>query len=48
MVQLVDTPPITADMLEPYMLNLIRGADVAILVVDLGTDDGIEECQYRS
>lgn len=44
-VQLVDTPPITADVLEPYMLGLIRGADLALLLVDLGSDDGIEACQ---
>lgn len=44
MVQLIDTPPITADFLEPYTQGLIRGADVALLVVDLGSDDGLEHC----
>ena len=44
-VQLVDTPPITADVLEPYLLNLVRAADLAILVIDLGSDDGIEAVQ---
>lgn len=44
-VQLVDTPPITADYLEAYMYGLIRGADLALLLVDLGSDDGIEQCQ---
>lgn len=44
-VQLLDTPPITDDLFEPYMQGLIRGADVALLMVDLGSDDGIEECQ---
>jgi len=44
-VQLIDTPPITPDIFEPYMQGLIRGADVALLVVDLGTDEGIDECQ---
>ncbi len=42
MVQLVDTPPITADYLEPFMHGLIRAADVAVLVVDLGNDEGVE------
>lgn len=28
-VQLIDTPPITADYLESYMQGIIRGADVA-------------------
>ena len=44
-VQLVDTPPITADFLEPYMQGLIRRADLALLLVDLGSDDGINDCQ---
>ena len=45
MVQLIDTPPITADFLESYMQGVIRGADLAVLLLDLGSDDGIEQCQ---
>ncbi len=45
MVQLIDTPPITRDYLEPYMQGLIRSADVAVLLVDLGSDDGVEQLQ---
>ncbi len=45
MVQLIDTPPITKDFLEPYLLGMIRSADVAVLLVDLGSDDGIEQLQ---
>jgi ribosome-interacting GTPase 1 len=45
MVQLIDTPPITADFLEPYLQGMIRGADVVLLLVDLGSDEGIEQCQ---
>ncbi len=44
-VQLIDTPPITADYFEPYMHGLIRSADLALLLVDLGSDGGIEDCQ---
>jgi hypothetical protein len=44
-VQLIDTPPITADYLEPYMYGIIRAADLALLLVDLGDDSGIEQCQ---
>lgn len=44
-VQLIDTPPITAAFMEPYLLNMIRAADLAVLLVDLGTDEGIEQCQ---
>jgi small GTP-binding protein len=41
-VQLVDLPPITADVLEPWMPGLIRSADAALLVVDLADDDAAE------
>ncbi len=44
-VQLVDTPPITADYMESYVQGLIRGADLALLMLDLGSDLGIEQCQ---
>ncbi len=44
-VQLIDCPPITADFYEPFLHGLIRSADLAVLVVDLGSDDGIEGCQ---
>ncbi len=39
-VQLVDTPPVTADFLEGYVSSLVRAADGAALFVDLGDDDG--------
>jgi len=44
-VQLIDTPPITADFIESYMYGLIRGSELALLLVDLGADEGIEQCQ---
>lgn len=39
-VQLIDTPPITADYLEGYLSGMVRAADAAVLVVDLGDDEG--------
>lgn len=45
MVQLIDTPPITADYLESYMYGLVRSAELVLLMVDLGADSGIEQCQ---
>ncbi len=42
MVQLIDTPPITRDYLDPYMHGLIRGSDLVLLVADMGNDDGID------
>lgn len=44
-VQLIDTPPITADVFDPVTQGLLRGADLALLVADLGSDDGIEQFQ---
>src|SRR5438270_7850450 len=34
-VQLIDTPPITADFLESYLTGMVRAADGVALVVDL-------------
>jgi ribosome-interacting GTPase 1 len=45
MVQCIDTPPITPDFMEPYMQGMIRGADVAVLLLDLGSDEGPEQLQ---
>ncbi len=44
-VQLVDTPPITPDFFESYMFGIIRGAELVLLMVDLGEDSGVEQCQ---
>jgi uncharacterized protein len=45
MVQLIDTPPITADFCDPNVMGLVRGADLALLMVDLGADEGVDQCQ---
>jgi small GTP-binding protein len=34
-VQLIDTPPLNRDFIEPEQLNLIRRADLVLLVIDL-------------
>jgi hypothetical protein len=39
-VQLIDTPPITADYLEAYVSSMVRAADASVLMLDLGDDDG--------
>jgi len=39
-VQLIDTPPITPDYMEGYLSSVVRAADAAILMLDLGDDDG--------
>lgn len=37
-MQLVDTPPLNRDFMEPELLDLIRRSDYLLLVVDLQTD----------
>jgi ribosome-interacting GTPase 1 len=39
-VQLIDTPPLTADYMEPWVSSMVRSADAAILMLDLADDDG--------
>ncbi len=42
-VQLIDTPPITDLHFEPYLLNLVRPADLAVLALDGSSDDAPEQ-----
>jgi len=37
-IQLVDTPPLNRDFMEPELLDLIKRSDLILLVVDLQTD----------
>jgi len=39
-VQLVDLPPLTADLMESWQVELIKIADAALMVVDLADPDG--------
>lgn len=45
MVQLIDTAPITADVFDPNTQALMRGADLVLLMVDMGSDTGIDDVQ---
>lgn len=45
MIQMIDTPPITSDVFEPSIQGLVRGADLVLLMADLGDDDGITQLQ---
>jgi uncharacterized protein len=44
-VQLIDLPPIARDVFDPSIQDLVRGADVVALLLDLGNDDGGSELQ---
>jgi ribosome-interacting GTPase 1 len=37
-IQLIDTPPLSSEYVEPQLMDLIRRADLILLVVDLQTD----------
>lgn len=41
-IQLVDTPPITPDYMESWVLELIKGADGALFVVDLSNPNPVD------
>jgi ribosome-interacting GTPase 1 len=42
-IQLIDTPPISVDQYDNYLSNLIRNADVVLLVCDLGDPNMIQQ-----
>lgn len=42
-IQLIDTPPISLDLFDPTVRSLIRSADLILLLLDLGSDDGTEQ-----
>ena len=44
-IQLIDTPPVTADVMDSDLQGLVRGADLALLFLDLGSDDGLADCR---
>ena len=43
-IQLVDLPPVTAELTEPWVYNLIRTSDLAVLVLDAGEPTRILSC----
>ena len=44
-IELVDTPPVTADYLPRHLLGLLRAADAALLVADLSGDSLLEDLE---
>jgi len=42
-VQLIDTPPIMESHFEPYLINLVRSADMALLCFNGASDDAPEQ-----
>ena len=44
-MQLIDTPPISADFVDPFLPELLRRADFILLVVDIGSDDALDQIE---
>jgi hypothetical protein len=44
-IQMIDTPPITDDVLEPNLVDLIKRVDFVLLVIDAGSDDALEQIE---
>ncbi|MBI3076221.1 MAG: 50S ribosome-binding GTPase [Deltaproteobacteria bacterium] len=44
-IQLVDLPPISSEHLEPWVLGIVRNADLVLLVADLGRDELLDELE---
>jgi len=44
-IQLVDSPPVTAEFMPVHLLGLVRGADAALLVADLACDALLEDLE---
>ena len=43
--QLVDTPPITQDFVQPWVFDLVRNADLVLLVVSLASDEILDQVE---
>lgn len=43
LIQVIDTPPISAEVIDANVEALIRNSDVVVLLLDLGSDDGALE-----
>ena len=43
--QLVDTPPITQDFVQPWVFDLVRNADIVLLVVSLASDEILDQVE---
>ncbi|UCF96352.1 MAG: 50S ribosome-binding GTPase [Spirochaetaceae bacterium] len=42
-IQLVDTPPVTAEFMPTHLLSVLRGAEAALLVADLSVDSLLDD-----
>lgn len=45
LIQLVDTPPLSADGAPAGLLNVLRGGDLLLVVIDAGSDECLEQLE---
>ncbi len=45
LIQMVDTPPLTAEGMPPGLLNTLRGSDLLLLTIDAGSADCLEQLE---
>lgn len=45
MIQLVDTPPFTPEMVPPGLLNTVRNGDALLIAIDLGASECLEQLE---
>ena len=43
--QLVDTPPITVDFVQPWVFDIVRNADLLLLVLSLASDELLDQIE---
>lgn len=44
-IQLVDTPPITADMIQPGLVGTLKAADALLIIIDTSSDDCLDQLE---
>lgn len=44
-IQLIDTPPISEDFVDTHLPELVRRADLILLIADIGNDDALEQIE---
>lgn len=45
-IQLVDTPPVTQDIIPPGLAGALRNADALMLLVDAGSDECLDQLEF--
>ena len=45
-IQLIDTPPISDDFLDPFLPDLLRRVDLILLATDIGDDDALDQIEF--